>query len=61
MFSDFRKLGRDFPEINSDDLIVNGLDLGVWCNEVCETGGRWSLDRLAAYTVKKLTKTKKYI
>lgn len=51
LFSDFRKLGRDYPEINSDDLIVNGLDLGVWCNEVCETGGRWSLDRLAGYVV----------
>lgn len=59
--NDFGKLGRDFPEINLDDLIANGLDLGVRCNEVCETSGRWSLDRLAAYTVKKLTKTEKYI
>ncbi|XP_061402379.1 3'-5' exonuclease-like [Musca vetustissima] len=58
--NDFRKLGRDFPEINSDDLIVNGLDLGVWCNEVCETGGRWSLDRLANYVVEKaIDKNKK--
>ncbi|KAI8130686.1 hypothetical protein FF38_06185 [Lucilia cuprina] len=58
--NDFRKLGRDFPEVNSDDLIVNGLDLGVWCNEVCETGGRWSLDRLANYAVEKaIDKNKK--
>ncbi|XP_075148910.1 WRN exonuclease [Haematobia irritans] len=58
--NDFRKLGRDFPEINSDDLIVNGKDLGVWCNEVCETGGRWSLDRLAEYLLgKAIDKNKK--
>ncbi|XP_073817220.1 WRN exonuclease [Musca autumnalis] len=58
--NDFRKLGRDFPEIKADDLIVNGLDLGVWCNVVCETGGRWSLDRLANYVVQKaIDKNKK--
>ncbi|XP_013114438.1 3'-5' exonuclease [Stomoxys calcitrans] len=58
--NDFRKLGRDFPEVNSDDLIVNGQDLGTWCNEVCETGGRWSLDRLADYLLDKaIDKNKK--
>lgn len=50
-FSDFRKLARDFPEVNADHLIEKCVDLGVWCNQVCQTGGRWSLDRLANYVV----------
>ncbi|XP_036344583.1 Werner Syndrome-like exonuclease [Rhagoletis pomonella] len=49
--SDFRKLARDFPEVNADHLIEKCIDLGVWCNEVCQTGGRWSLERLANYIV----------
>ncbi|XP_053950618.1 3'-5' exonuclease [Anastrepha ludens] len=49
--SDFRKLARDFPEVNADHLIEKCIDLGVWCNQVCQTGGRWSLDRLANYVV----------
>lgn len=49
--SDFRKLARDFPEVNADHLIEKSIDLGVWCNQVCQTGGRWSLDRLANYVV----------
>ncbi|XP_011204128.2 Werner Syndrome-like exonuclease [Bactrocera dorsalis] len=49
--NDFRKLARDFPEVNADHLIEKCVDLGVWCNQVCQTGGRWSLDRLANYVV----------
>ncbi|XP_067627210.1 3'-5' exonuclease [Eurosta solidaginis] len=51
--SDFRKLARDFPEVNADELIEKCIDLGVWCNKVCQTGGRWSLERLANYIVEK--------
>uniref|UniRef100_A0A0A1X796 3'-5' exonuclease n=1 Tax=Zeugodacus cucurbitae TaxID=28588 RepID=A0A0A1X796_ZEUCU len=51
--NDFRKLARDFPEVNADHLIEKCIDLGVWCNQVCQTGGRWSLDRLANYVVEK--------
>ncbi|XP_050341023.1 3'-5' exonuclease [Bactrocera neohumeralis] len=51
--NDFRKLARDFPEVNADHLIEKCVDLGVWCNQVCQTGGRWSLDRLANYVVEK--------
>ena len=49
--SDFRKLARDFAEVNADELIEKCVDLGVWCNQVCSTGGRWSLERLTNYIV----------
>lgn len=51
--NDIRKLKRDFPEVTIDTLIENCIDLGPWCNEVCNTGGRWSLDRLSAYICEK--------
>nr|XP_036677907.1 Werner Syndrome-like exonuclease [Drosophila suzukii] len=51
--SDFRKLARDFPEVSAEPLIEKCVDLGVWCNEVCETGGRWSLERLTNFIAKK--------
>ncbi|KRG01020.1 uncharacterized protein Dmoj_GI24264, isoform C [Drosophila mojavensis] len=58
--SDFRKLARDFPEVAAEPLIEKCVDLGVWCNEVCETGGRWSLERLANFIAKKaMDKSKK--
>lgn len=58
--SDFRKLARDFPEVTAEPLIEKCVDLGVWCNEVCETGGRWSLERLANFIAKKaMDKSKK--
>ncbi|KAL7727753.1 hypothetical protein ACLKA6_008085 [Drosophila palustris] len=58
--ADFRKLQRDFPEVAADPLIEKCVDLGVWCNEVCETGGRWSLERLANFIAKKaMDKSKK--
>ncbi|KAH8417450.1 hypothetical protein KR222_000047, partial [Zaprionus bogoriensis] len=47
--ADFRKLQRDFPEVSAEPLIEKCVDLGVWCNQVCETGGRWSLERLANF------------
>ncbi|XP_034487111.1 Werner Syndrome-like exonuclease [Drosophila innubila] len=58
--ADFRKLQRDFPEVAAEPLIEKCVDLGVWCNEVCETGGRWSLERLANFIAKKaMDKSKK--
>ncbi|XP_037949726.1 Werner Syndrome-like exonuclease isoform X1 [Teleopsis dalmanni] len=58
--NDFRKLARDFPEVNADILIAKCVDLGLWCNAVCETGGRWSLERLANYIAEKaMDKSKK--
>lgn len=58
--NDIRKLKRDFPEVTVDTLIENCIDLGPWCNEVCNTGGRWSLDRLSAYICDKaIDKNKK--
>ncbi|EDW59362.2 3'-5' exonuclease [Drosophila virilis] len=58
--ADFRKLERDFPEVAAEPLIEKCIDLGVWCNEVCETGGRWSLERLANFIAKKaMDKSKK--
>ncbi|XP_022211438.1 Werner Syndrome-like exonuclease [Drosophila obscura] len=58
--ADFRKLQRDFPEVSADALIEKCVDLGVWCNEVCETGGRWSLERLANFIAKRaMDKSKK--
>lgn len=44
--NDFRKLQRDFPEANSDVMIEKCRDLGVWCNSILDTSGRWSLERL---------------
>ncbi|XP_023161154.2 Werner Syndrome-like exonuclease [Drosophila hydei] len=58
--ADFRKLARDFPEVAAEPLIEKCVDLGVWCNEVCETGGRWSLERLANFIARKsMDKSKK--
>ncbi|KAH8358969.1 hypothetical protein KR093_003618, partial [Drosophila rubida] len=58
--ADFRKLQRDFPEVSAEPLIEKCVDLGVWCNEICETGGRWSLERLANFIAKKaMDKSKK--
>lgn len=49
--SDLRKLQRDYPEVDSQRPIDRCTDLGVWCNEVCNTGGRWSMERLVMYLV----------
>lgn len=58
--NDIRKLKRDFPEVTVEILIENCIDLGPWCNEVCNTGGRWSLDRLSQYICDKaIDKNKK--
>ncbi|XP_070069281.1 3'-5' exonuclease-like [Drosophila takahashii] len=51
--NDLRKLARDFPEVSADPLIEKCRDLGPWCNEVCGTGGRWSLERLTNFVAKK--------
>lgn len=58
--NDFRKLERDFPEAKAEVMIEQCVDLGVWCNEVCETGGRWSLERLVSFICKlRIDKNKK--
>lgn len=44
--NDLRKLERDFPLIKSDPLIEKCLDLGVFYNEVYNSSGRWSMERL---------------
>lgn len=49
--SDFRKLARDFPEVDAEPLVAQCKDLGVWCNAVMGTGGRWSMERLVEYIV----------
>jgi werner syndrome-like exonuclease len=49
--NDFRKLQRDFPEVNSQALIDQCIDLGPYCNSICSTSGRWSMERLVAYVV----------
>jgi hypothetical protein len=50
--NDLRKLARDFPCFNGDKLIEKCLDLGDFYNKVFNSGERWSLDRLAAQTIK---------
>ena len=50
--NDLRKLERDFPIIKADTMIENCIDLGVWHNEVLNSSGRWSLERLTLQTLK---------
>lgn len=52
MYSDLRKLQRDYPEVDAQRMIDRCVDLGPWCNEVCNTGGRWSMERLVMYLVR---------
>lgn len=49
--SDCRKLERDFPEVSGQKMIDQCVDLGVYCNSVMNTGGRWSMERLVWYLV----------
>lgn len=50
-YSDFRKLERDFPEVSVQKMIDQCVDLGVYCNSVMNTGGRWSMANLVSYIV----------
>lgn len=50
-YSDLRKLQRDYPAVDSQRMIDSCTDLGPWCNSVCNTGGRWSMERLVMYLV----------
>lgn len=50
--NDLRKLERDFPIIKADPLIENCKDLGVWYNEVFNSSGRWSMERLVHQTLR---------
>lgn len=49
--SDLRKLQRDFPEAIADTMIRQCKDLGVWCNEVYDTSGSWSMAKLVDHLV----------
>jgi werner syndrome-like exonuclease len=44
--NDLRKLERDFPNMKADPLISKCIDLGVWYNEIFNSSGRWSMERL---------------
>ncbi|XP_052900670.1 3'-5' exonuclease [Anopheles moucheti] len=50
--NDFRKLARDFPEVNADRLIARCVELGQWYNELNGSTGRWSLARLVEQVLK---------
>lgn len=50
--NDLRKLHRDFPVIKVEPMIENCIDLGVWYNEVFNSSGRWSMERLVLQTMK---------
>lgn len=47
--NDLRKLERDFPEVKTQKMIDQCVDLGVYCNDVMATGGRWSMANLVSY------------
>lgn len=49
--NDLRKLERDFPIVKADPLIEKCKDLGVWYNEVFNSSGRWSMERLVLQTL----------
>lgn len=51
VYSDFRKLERDYPAVNSQKLVDQCVDLGVWCNEVTNSSGRWSMENLVKFIV----------
>lgn len=50
--NDLRKLERDFPNMKSDPLVEKCIDLGVWYNEVFNSSGRWSMERLVLQTLR---------
>lgn len=50
--NDLRKLERDFPTVKADPIIDNCVDLGVWYNEVFNSSGRWSMERLVLQTLR---------
>lgn len=50
--NDLRKLERDFPTVRADPLIKKCIDLGVWYNEIFNSSGRWSMERLVLQTLK---------
>lgn len=50
--NDLRKLARDFTCFDGDKLIEKCLDLGDFYNKVFNSKEKWSLDRLAAQTLK---------
>uniref|UniRef100_A0A182W4L3 3'-5' exonuclease n=1 Tax=Anopheles minimus TaxID=112268 RepID=A0A182W4L3_9DIPT len=58
--NDFRKLARDFPEVDADRLIARCVDLGQWYNQLNGSTLRWSLARLVEQVLKqRINKDKK--
>ncbi|XP_076756249.1 WRN RecQ like helicase isoform X2 [Xylocopa sonorina] len=52
--NDIWKLGRDFSEFPSCDVVKNNcIDSGTFANRVLNRSCRWSLERLTAYLLKK--------
>jgi werner syndrome-like exonuclease len=50
--NDLRKLERDFPIIKADPMIEKCKDLGVWYNDIFNSSGRWSMERLVLQTLR---------
>lgn len=50
--NDLRKLERDFPMVKAEPMVENCIDLGVWYNEVFNSSGRWSMERLVLQTLR---------
>ena len=48
IFSDFRKLARDFPEAKAEIMIEQCIDLSTWYNELNNSSGRKSMEKLVA-------------
>lgn len=51
VFSDVRKLGRDFEGVKTDEIINLCIDLGVFANSVLPFQQRWSMEKLVEYFV----------
>ncbi|XP_049288365.1 Werner Syndrome-like exonuclease [Anopheles funestus] len=58
--NDFRKLARDFPEVDADRLIERCVELGQWYNQLNGSTVRWSLAGLVEQVLKqRMNKDKK--
>lgn len=51
VFSDIRKLARDFAGIEAEAIINNCVDCGVLANTVLPVRQRWSMEKLVDYCV----------
>ncbi|XP_018569688.1 Werner Syndrome-like exonuclease [Anoplophora glabripennis] len=58
--NDVRKLARDYVGFDSDRLIENCIDIGVFANSVLPVTQRWSLEKLVDYVLQmRIDKNKK--